>query len=199
MKILLTGFKPFGENESNPTLEIIEQLKKQRKENIETLQLDVFYDADGKKVIEEIKRSNPALVLSFGLAGGRDKICFEAQAENLRNASIADNQGIILKNEKINEEGMPFYQSNIDINKLNQAFKYPDFKISYSVGTYVCNDVYYQVLDYIYREKLLIACGFIHVPYVVPKKDFPYIEINRVVQVISDLMDFIIKDFTFLS
>ena len=34
MKILLTGFKPFGKNSSNPTLKLIEELKKIIKEKI---------------------------------------------------------------------------------------------------------------------------------------------------------------------
>lgn len=37
--------------------------------------------------------------------------------------------------------------------------------ISFSAGTFVCNDVHYSVLHYIALRKLSVKAGFSHVPY----------------------------------
>ena len=36
--------------------------------------------------------------------------------------------------------------------------------LSYSAGTYVCNDTFYRVCSYVRTHSLDIPCGFIHVP-----------------------------------
>ncbi len=45
-----------------------------------------------------------------------------------------------------------FDESNLRIDK------------NYTAGTYVCNSLLYQTLNYLEENKLDIPCGFIHVP-----------------------------------
>ena len=37
--------------------------------------------------------------------------------------------------------------------------------LSFSAGTYVCNEVMYRLLEYLRKNKKKIPAGFIHVPY----------------------------------
>ena len=37
-------------------------------------------------------------------------------------------------------------------------------KISYDCGKFVCEGVYYSVLEYLHRSQLQIKCIFVHVP-----------------------------------
>lgn len=193
MKILLTGFKPFGKNISNPSLGVLDELKNRRTETIEVLKLDVVYGLDGEKVVEKIKEIKPDVVLSIGLAGGRSKVCLEAIALNARDSEFKDNQGQIFLNEKISN-GPLAYDSTLNLKRIKEKIENENFMISYSAGTYVCNDVYYQELEYIVQNNLNIACGFVHIPYTEPKEEEPYLELNEIVHIISELLDVILEE-----
>lgn len=193
MKILLTGFKPFGKNKRNPTLKLIEELKKRRKENINILELEVVYGLDGEKAVEKIKDEKPELVLSFGLAGGRDKVCLEVKAVNSRDSAMKDNQGQRFTNEKISD-GPLFYLTNLNVEHIKEKMNSELFMLSESAGTYVCNDVYYQELDYIYQNQLNVVCGFVHIPYTEDMEGKPYLEFEFIFKIVSNLIDIILEE-----
>lgn len=192
MKILITGFKPFNKDKINPTSMIIKEFNDL---NIKTLELDVVYNLDAKKIIETIKEYNPNLVLMMGLAGGRKKVMIEYFALNMQSASIPDNSELI-KNHNIIDKNAPLaYATNIDVVKLKEDVNDDNFDISYHAGTFVCNDVYFQVLDFIYKNNLNIKCGFIHVPYikeqVSEKPIIPYLDYsveNKIILKIIDML-----------
>lgn len=193
MKILLTGFKAFGKNKINPSLKLIEELKKRRKENINILELEVVYGLDGEKVVEKIRDDAPSLVLSFGLAGGRQKVCLELKAINSRDSVMKDNQGQRFTNEKISD-GPLVYQTNLNVEHIKEKMNSENFMISESAGTYVCNDVYYQELDYIYQNNLNVACGFVHIPYTEAFEGNPHLEFELVLEIVSNLIDIILEE-----
>lgn len=195
MNILLTGFSTFGPHENNPTSILIQELRNRRNENIEILQLDVGYEQDGKTVIEKIKEIEPDIVLSFGLAGGRYKVCFEAIALNVRNSLITDNQGMLCSHQKIGN-GPLAYESTINYKELEKSLSLEDFAISYHAGTFVCNDVYYQELEYINLNHLNIQCGFIHIPYVEEfTKQIPSIKWERLIDITMRIIDKILEEY----
>ena len=192
MKILITGFKPFNKDKINPTSMIIKEFNDL---NIKTLELDVVYNLDAKKIIDAIKEYNPNLVLMMGLAGGRKKVMIEYFALNMQSAIISDNSDLI-KNHNIIDKNAPLaYATNIDVVKLKEDVNDDNFDISYHAGTFVCNDVYFQVLDFIYKNNLNIKCGFIHVPYikeqVLEKPIIPYLDYsveNKIILKIIDML-----------
>lgn len=189
MKILLTGFETFGSHPTNPTIALVKELQKRRTEEIEILILNVGYDLDGKRVISKIQETHPDLVLSFGLAGGRSKVCFEAVALNVRNSIVPDNQGILCKHQKIGT-GALAYESNICYTKLEEKLSRSDFSISYHAGTFICNDVYYQELEYINQNHLNILCGFIHIPYVKEFTDeLPSMKWDQLIHISMNIID----------
>ncbi len=190
MKILITGFKPFNKDKVNPTSMIIKEFNDL---NIKTLELDVVYNLDAKKIIETIKEYNPNLVLMMGLAGGRKKVMIEYFALNMQSASIPDNDEV-MKNHNIIDKNAPLaYTTNIDVVNLKEKVNDDNFDISYHAGTFVCNDVYFQVLDFIYKNNLEIKCGFIHVPYikeqVFEKLNMPYLDYTIETKIISKIIN----------
>lgn len=193
MKILLTGFETFGSHQVNPTIALVNELKKRRIEEIECLILGVGYDVDGKNVVHKIEELKPDVVLSFGLAGGRFKVCFEAVAINVRNGQITDNQGNLYKHKKISN-GPLAYESNINYVALADRIKDEDFTISYHAGTFICNDVYYQELEFIRKNNLNILCGFVHIPFIeeISKKS-PSLKWNRVIELSMKIIDEILE------
>lgn len=192
MKILITGFKPFNKDKINPTSMIIKEFNDS---NIKTLELDVVYNLDAKKIIETIKEYNPDLVLMMGLAGGRKKVMIEYFSLNMQSASIPDNSDLINNHNIIDKNAPLAYATNIDVVKLKEDVNDDNFDISYHAGTFVCNDVYFQVLDFIYKNNLNIKCGFIHVPYikeqVSEKPNIPYLDYsveNKIILKIIDML-----------
>ena len=91
----------------------------------------------------------------------------ERVAINVRDAKIADNEGNRPADEIIKPDGANAYFSNLPIKAIVQ--KLQEHKIpaavSNSAGTYVCNDVMYQLLYLLNKRELDIRGGLIHVPY----------------------------------
>jgi pyroglutamyl-peptidase len=193
MKILITGFKPFNNETINPSLLLLSQLDKNYKNHeIHTQELDVLYNKDSQRLIEKIKEINPDLILMLGQAGGRPWVSFEFCAINIKNASIPDNNGKVLIHETIKERGPLAYQTNINIDKI--LYLDEKLKVSYNCGTFICNEIYYNSLDYIYNNKLNTKCAFIHIPYIYEqtldkKPNTPYMELIDIKNILYKLID----------
>jgi len=57
-------------------------------------------------------------------------------------------------------------KTNYNYNELNNYLKnYYNIKISENAGNYLCNNIYYNGLKYIYENKLIIKMVFLHIPY----------------------------------
>ncbi|MFO0172038.1 MAG: peptidase C15, partial [Aphanizomenon sp.] len=67
----------------------------------------------------------------------------------------------ILPQESINSPEQ-ILQTTVDLEKLLVATA--AVKISYDCGKFVCEGVYYSVLEYLHRSQLPIKCIFVHVP-----------------------------------
>ncbi len=193
MKLLITGFKPFNNDVINPAQELLDYYHS--KKNIQTLLLNVEYNNDAKKVIDAINEIKPDVVLSLGLAGGRKKIMIEYYALNMHSATIPDNANKLLNHQVINTNSPIAYQTNIEVSELVKYIDDELFGISYHAGTFVCNDIYYQTLDYIYQNHLNIKSGFIHLPYlneqVVDKPNIPSMSLDRMKKIIDKVIDFL--------
>ena len=195
MKILLTGFKPFNKASINPTEKLLELLDDSYNGNeIHKLLLNVEYGCDAQKIREKIDEIKPDLVLMMGLAGGRKVVNLEDIAVNVRHATITDNKGELCLNKKIREGAPIAYETNLDINKIVSDLKDYHFSMSYHAGTYICNDIYYSTLDYIYINKLNIKCGFVHFPFIDGQvKDKPTLPLEEMKEILLKLIDSISK------
>lgn len=193
MKILITGFKPFNNETINPSLLLLSELDKNYNNNeIHTLILDVVYNKDSQKLLDKIKEINPDLILLIGQAGGRPWVSFEFCAINIKNASIPDNDGKILIHEQIKDDGPVAYQTNINIDKI--LYLDDKLKVSYNCGTFICNEIYYSALDYIYKNKLNTKCAFIHIPYIYEqtldkKPNTPFMDLSEMKKIIYKLIE----------
>lgn len=180
MKVLVTGFDPFGGESINPALEAVKMLKDEiAGAEIVKLQIPVVAGKSIEKVHEKMKEVNPDIVISVGQAGGRFGVTPERVAINITDARIPDNEGNQPIDEPIFADGDAAYFSNLPVKAMVQAIKdagYPS-SLSNSAGTYICNHVMYGILYYIHKEFPGVRGGFIHVPYaasqVVDKPNMP--------------------------
>jgi pyroglutamyl-peptidase len=185
-KILVTGFEPFGGERTNPSWEAVLSLPEKINGWIIKKHLVpvVFLEAV-ESVMEVSREFCPDVILSVGQAGGRAEITPEMIGINLRHASIPDNKGNKPQDEPIVDGGKAAYFSTIPVRKISEAISYVGIpsKVSYSAGTYVCNDLLYTLLANF--DSSATRVGFIHVPYSSEQGKSPSMELCDIVKAIT--------------
>ncbi|MEG2288403.1 MAG: pyroglutamyl-peptidase I [Clostridium sp.] len=168
MKVLITGFDPFGGSTINPAYEAVKMLPDNICEaEIIKLEISTVFGAGAKKVDEAIEDNNPDIVICVGQAGGRAGITPEFIGINFKDARIADNKGNQPVDEVIYKDGENAYFTKLPVKAIVKKLKENNIpaSVSYTAGTYVCNDVMYSLLYLIDKKYPTIRGGFIHVPF----------------------------------
>ena len=189
MKILVTGFDPFGGEPINPAIESVKRLP----DNIagaEIIKLEI--PTVRKKSLEKIEKAinehNPDVILSIGQAGGRFDISIERVGINLDDFRIPDNEGNQIIDEPIFPDGENSYFVKLPVKAMVQNVQKNNIpaSVSYTAGTFVCNHVLYGVLYLIEKKYKGKKSGFIHIPFlpqqVVDKRNMPSMELNTIVK-----------------
>lgn len=203
MKVLITGFDPFGGESINPAWEAV---KKVRDEidgaEIVKMQIPTVVGKSIEKVHDKMAEIHPDVVISVGQAGGRFGVTPERVAINVTDARIPDNEGHQPIDEVIFEDGDTAYFSNLPVKAMVQAIKdagYPS-SLSNSAGTYICNHVMYGILYYVQKEFPEVRGGFIHVPYaasqVVNKPNTPSMAIADITAALEAAISAAVKNET---
>ena len=187
MKVLITGFDPFGGEKINPAWEAVKGIKDTIEgAKIIKLEIPTVFNKSIEKVKEAMELEKPDIVLCIGQAGGRYDMTIERVAINVDDARIEDNE----KNQPIDipvfEDGENAYFSNLPIKAMVEEIKGQGIpaSISNSAGTFVCNHIMYGVLYHINKTYKNMRGGFIHVPFineqVLDKKNQPYMPVEHI-------------------
>ncbi len=143
-KILLTSFTTWlphqKSNSSDDLLHQISQLNYKLSSLNFLRSLPVDIEIASRHVITQINKLTPEVLICCGMAERREQLSIE---------STATNGGIVLK-------------TSVDIEKLVDGID--KIQISHDAGKFVCEGVYYTVLNYIFQSNLNISCIFVHVP-----------------------------------
>lgn len=168
MKVLITGFDPFGGEKINPAYEAVKGLKDNiNGAEIVKREIPTVFKKSILKLEKEIEEEKPDIVICVGQAGGRYDITIERVAINIDDARIKDNEGNEPIDEKIFEDGENAYFASIPIKNMVQGIRDLGVpaSISNSAGTFVCNHIMYGLLYLIDKKYPNIRGGFIHVPF----------------------------------
>ena len=170
MKVLVTGFAPFGKDTLNPSFEAVRLLPDRIGEaTIIKKEIPVVFHKGANLVEQCIRQEQPELVLLVGQAGGRTCITPERVAINVQDCSpnFPDNEGNLPQGEPIVADGPAAYFATVPIKAMvaKMLENGVPAAISNTAGTYVCNDLMYQLLHLLQREFPQTRGGFIHVPY----------------------------------
>ena len=189
MKVLVTGFDPFGGEKLNPALEAIKSLPAQiQGAEVRWLEVPTVFYKSAKILEKEIRLYQPDIVLCVGQAGGRKGLTPERVAINQDDARIPDNEGNQPIDRPIQLDGPPAYFSSLPIKAMVQAIKEEGLtaSVSNTAGTFVCNHLMYQVLYLVEKEFPNIKAGFMHIPYmaeqVVDKPHTPAMDLVDIVR-----------------
>ena len=168
MKILVTGFDPFGGEKVNPALEAVKSLPSViHGAEIRWVEIPTVFYQSAEVLEAEIVRYQPDVVLCIGHAGGRAGLTPERVAINQDDARIPDNQGNQPIDTPIRLDGEAAYFSTLPIKAMVQAINEVGLPatVSNTAGTFVCNHLMYQALYLADKKFPNMRAGFMHIPY----------------------------------
>ncbi|WP_243344066.1 pyroglutamyl-peptidase I [Anaerococcus sp. AGMB09787] len=185
MKILVTGFDPFGGESINPAIEAVKNLPDKIKDaDIVKLEIPTVRYMSLDKIKEKIEEVNPDVVLSIGQAGGRSAISIERVGINIDDFRIGDNEGNSPVDEKVYEDGNDAYLLSLPIKAMVENVRKHNIpaEISNTAGTFVCNHVAYGVAYFKDKYFPSLRTGFIHIPFlpeqVINKANMPSMDLE---------------------
>ena len=164
-KLLITAFEPFGGEDINASLLVLERLPETIGDwEITKQSVPVVFGEAAETVITKADEIKPDAILCLGQAAGRSKVTPEYVGINFRNARIPDNAGQQPVRETIVPYGPDAYFSTLPVFDMAEAIIKNDLpgEVSYSAGTYVCNDLLYSLLHHYCGTGVRVA--FIHFP-----------------------------------
>lgn len=200
MKILVTGFDPFGGEKINPAIESVKKLPNEiAGVKIIKLEIPTVCHQSLKVIDDAIKEHDPEVILSVGQAGGRSDITVERIGINIDDCRILDNAGQQIIDEPVFKDGPAAYFVNIPIKAIVakiQEHQIPA-SVSNSAGTFVCNHVTYGVRHIIETKYPGKRSGFIHIPFlpqqVIDKKNMPSMALETIVEGLVAAIEAIIE------
>ncbi len=179
MKVLLTGFEPFGGLRSNSSERLVSSFPECLDRSFFDDELSYFGEVEIVKSIlpvtlegavssieEAVLKERPDVVLCVGQAGGRTDISVEMLGINVCDFMIPDNNGTRCIGEMISADGREAFFTTIPCREIVSTLNEEGIpaSLSYSAGTYICNYTVYRVGE-ILQKYSNIRFGFLHIPY----------------------------------
>jgi len=200
MKILVTGFDPFGGDTINPALEAVNLLPDEiQSHTIEKLEIPTVFNKSKVTIENKLKATHFDIVLAIGQAGGRFELTPERIGINIDDARIPDNEGNQPIDEMIQSSGDAAYFSNLPVKRMTEAIKTAGVpaRLSNTAGTFVCNHILYQLGFLQATQFPNIKFGFIHVPFipeqVTDKPEQPSMSIQTIAKGLKAALESIIE------
>ena len=180
---MVTAFEPFGSDDHNPTMALLEALTG----DVIKVLLPVSYKRAAKTLKKAISDNRPDAVICTGLAGGRSDICIERAALNIKDADIPDNDGEKARGEAVIPGGENALFTSLPVYEFADTLKKEGFpcRVSYNAGTYVCNSTYFCLLE------TKVPGVFIHIPYDESFGKTPFLRLEESVKAVSRLIELV--------
>ncbi|HET7814842.1 MAG TPA: pyroglutamyl-peptidase I, partial [Candidatus Baltobacteraceae bacterium] len=167
--VLITGFEPFGGEKVNPSDLVARSLEGRliAGRPLAVRVLPVETRTLGERLQRAIDEFSPDIIIGMGQAGGRSAISIERVAINVLDFHQADNIGVMRKNDTIVRGGPDARFSPMPFADIVSAWTdngIPGY-VSNSAGTFLCNQLLYEVLGIAEQASPPIVAGFVHLPY----------------------------------
>ena len=195
MKLLLTGFEPFGQEFVNPSWEAVKAIP-DMVEGVEVVKVRLPVTFKGAAVMLEqaVDEFRPDVVLCVGQGSGRSEVNIERVAINMADSKKPDNDGYQPEEMPVRAEAPDAYFSNLPVKRLVEALHEAGVPavVSNSAGAYVCNSVFYTALHLVHNKYPNMRAGFVHIPYlpcqVVEKSKQPSMATETVVLALETIL-----------
>jgi pyroglutamyl-peptidase len=168
MRILVTGFEPFGGSSVNPSQQVVLALQEMTLPGVHltSLILKVDQEAGPATILELLGRQKFDAILCLGEAARSSVVSVERVAINLMDFRIADNAGNQAVDQPVIAGAAAAYFATLPVRAIVQAIQAAGVpaEISLSAGSYLCNQVLYVVLHDLAVNDEDTRAGFIHLP-----------------------------------
>lgn len=163
MRLLLTGFEPFGGEPVNPSWEVARAIEAAPLPGVEvtTLQLPVRGHISFERLLPALDAGDYDGWLGLGEAGGRAPLSVERVGINV----LIDGRGA--PEQLLVDGGPAAYFSRLPVAEVAAAILRVGVpaQVSNTAGTYICNEVTYVVQHHLASRGRDIPSGFIHLPF----------------------------------
>jgi len=190
--LLLTGFEPFGDCETNPSWTVAERLHGLAVGNLVVVsrRLPVDGTRAPAALTGLIGELEPAAAVMLGLAAGRFQVAVERVAVNVLDYRIADNTGVTHTDIPVVATGPDAYLTSLPARAIVSAWREAGLPgcLSDSAGTFLCNQVFYTARHALVQAgRGTVPAGFIHLPCdeaLAHGKPRPYVPLEHQVQAV---------------
>lgn len=166
--LLVTGFEPFGGEETNSSEVVAKALHGQSIGGLTVVAavLPCVFDTAPSALEQALQQWQPRLVLALGQAEGRCELSLERVAINLIDAPLADNAGKQPTDVPIVASGEPAYFTTLPVKAMVSAIRAAGLPagLSNSAGTFVCNQVFYCLQHHFAKGPSWVPSGLMHLP-----------------------------------
>lgn len=168
IKLLLTGFEPFGGSHINPSEQVVRTLARDGVPGVVLHPeiLPVGRQDGPATLLNAVRACHPDAILCLGEAARRMAISIERVAINLLDYRLADHTGHQAIDERIAPDGPAAYFVTLPVRVMLHAVRAAGIPaaLSLSAGAFLCNQVTYELLHYLTTHQLDIPAGFVHLP-----------------------------------
>lgn len=192
MKILVSGFDPFGGESINPSIDAVKRLPDSIN-GVEIIKLEIptVIGKSIDKLTQAVETYFPDVVLCVGQAGGRSDISVERIAINIDDCRIKDNEGNQPIDESIVVNGPDAYFLTLPIKAIVSDLQSQGIQASVSntAGTFICNHVAYGMAHLAKTKYPYMRTGFIHIPFipeqVLNKSNMPSMPLDQIIKALE--------------
>jgi pyroglutamyl-peptidase len=172
VKLLVTGFEPYGALAENPSATIVRELARRatlRPDDYPALRVAILPTefANAARQIRELLQTDvPDVLLALGVAPRAQGVRLERTARNRDDAALPDNAGEQRQLTPIVRGAPDTFESTLPIQAMRAALEQLEVPVTISddAGGYVCNHLFYTARHVIDSRRLPTRCGFVHVP-----------------------------------
>lgn len=186
MKVLLTGFEPFGGDLVNSSQETVKAVACDEFEDVDVVTgiLPVSFKRVEEAICGLIDEAEPDVMIMLGQSGKSDCIKIERVALNLMDSSKGDNDGYLPDEETICLDAPQAYLTQLPVKMLRDVLIQNGIpaKASNSAGLYVCNRTYFAALHHIAKTGIDTKAVFIHLPKI--SDDWPVERLKMAIELI---------------
>jgi len=168
--VVLTGFEPFDGFQVNPSWEAVKAFENRKvgSSNIKVFKIPLIFKEIKPTITKIIRDENPEVMISLGQSY-RPVISLEKIAINyvdLTEATVLYNCDTRPRDEILEPNAPMAYFTKLSTRKILNRLREHNIpaEISYSAGTFGCNQLFYTMMHILHSERLDIPAGFIHVP-----------------------------------
>lgn len=169
--ILATGFSVFPGAPENPTAWAMERLEasgwQPEGARLVARILPVKFGLWESELGPLLASTKPDAVVSFGLSAKATGMTLESTARNRVAVDRADFTGACAASERVNPQGPAIFPTRLPLRDIAEALQRERVPMARSddAGDYLCNLLFYRLMEFAAEAGGPKVAGFIHVPY----------------------------------